>query len=120
MTSRGNGGTPRQEPKAPAPNPRFSQNLKQMFREVVKALTGNAPAPVPKSRRRTTDDTGRAFTAAARKILRRAVRLPAAAYAATVFLSETLDWLNPWHHETATEPDENFQPPPQPHLYPHL
>ena len=123
MTRRGTREPPA-ENQSPAPDrkaPRFAETLKREFRELVKALTCETPAPVPQRRRRTTDDTGRAFIAAARNIMRRAVMLPAAAYAAACFLSDTLDWLNPWHHEIATELDENFQqPPPQPYLYPHL
>lgn len=53
--------------------------------------------------------------------MRRALRLPAAAYAAA-FLWDTLDWLNPWHNETANtgEFHEDFQPTEQNHLFPHL
>ena len=121
MTRRGTREPPA-ENQSPAPDrkaPRFAETLKREFRELMKALTCKPPDPAP-ARRRKTEDTGRAFAAAARNIMRRAVRLPAAAYAAAVFLSDTLDWLNPWHHETATELDENFQHTAPPHLYPHL
>lgn len=58
---------------------------------------------------------------AAGKIMRRAVRLPSAAYAAVAFLSDTLDWLNPWHgHDTAStnEIDDDFRQTQQHHIYP--
>jgi hypothetical protein len=36
----------------------------------------------------------------ARNLLRRVVRLPDEAYDhATVYLTDTLDWFNPWHHQ---------------------
>src|ERR1035438_7551924 len=77
------------------PRPAFIETLKRQFREMVNALTRHHPAPEPTQRRRM-EDTGRAaFRMAAGKIVRRAVRLPAAAYAATVtYLGDTLDWLN--------------------------
>jgi len=56
------------------------------------------------------------------KIMRRTVRLPAAAYVAAAFLSDTLDWLNPWHHETASTSEfaEDFHATEPTHLFPHL
>jgi len=59
---------------------------------------------------------------AAAKIVRRAVRIPAEAYAAaTDFLSDTLDWLNLWqdqppHHDPAA----NETAVPGQYLYPHM
>jgi hypothetical protein len=54
--------------------------------------------------------------------MRRSASIPAAAFAAIAFYSETLDWLNPWHHETAdaSGPDEEFHATGQQHIYPHL
>jgi hypothetical protein len=71
-------------------------------------------------RRRRSEDTGRAFRAAT-KIMRRVVELPAAAYAAAVFLSETLDWLNLWHDNEAAgdELDDDCHDGTN-HLSPHL
>jgi len=46
---------------------------------------------------------------------------PAADYApATAYLWDTLDWMNPWHPPEDNGLDEDFQPAPQEHLYPHL
>jgi len=59
---------------------------------------------------------------AARAILRRPLRLPSAAYAtATAFLSDTLDWLNLWHHHGATggEPSAGFDAT-ENHIFPRL
>jgi hypothetical protein len=94
--------------------------LRRQFRELVKAITDKAPAPEPKpSRRKRTDETRGGFVMAARKITRHAVRLPAEAYAATAsYLSHTLDWLNPWHHDSSSEPDEDFSHAPQNNLFP--
>jgi hypothetical protein len=91
--------------------------IKQLFRDVRATLTPPAPAPEPKPKRRK--DTGRAFRMTAKKIMRRASRIPAAAYAtATAYLSDTLDWLNLWHHHD--EVNEDIQPAHTDYLYPHL
>jgi hypothetical protein len=50
--------------------------------------------------------------------MRRAVRLPAAAFAAVAYLSDTLDWLNLWHQ--ADQLHDEFEPAQPQHLYPHL
>lgn len=89
---------------------------------MVNALTRHHPAPEPTPPRRRPEDTGRAaFRMAAGKIVRRAVRLPAAAYAAATYLRDTLDWLNLWHDDAASSEfaDEYDQQPPAQHLYPH-
>ena len=38
------------------------------------------------------------------------IKLPAAAYDAVAYISQTLDWLNPWHHDTdhSNELDGDF------------
>ena len=86
--------------------------LKEKFRQLAQSLTPcAAPAPQPTQRRRRTEEETRGgFKLAARQIMHRAARLPAAAYAAVAFLSDTLDWLNPWHNETASsdELQEDF------------
>jgi len=55
--------------------------------------------------------------------MNRAADIPAAAYAASAFLFDTLDWLNPWHghdlpgaHEIdafeSMQPDDRLYPRP--------
>ncbi len=104
--------------------PGFVQRLRQQFREVANLLSQPAPTLTPKPRRRrTTDETGRIFRMAARKIMRRATRIPAAAYAVAEIPPGIVDWLNPWQgHDTAgTNEFEHFQHrPPAKHIYPHL
>lgn len=49
---------------------------------------------------------------AATKILRPSLRLPDAAYVATTYLFDTLDWLNPWHEPIwMQEMEEEFHYP---------
>jgi hypothetical protein len=103
--------------------PRLAETLKREFRALVRAITHHAPAPQPTARRRSTEDTGKAFRMTARKIMRRTARIPSAAYAAaTSYLWDTLDWLNPCRYEvgSAGEPDEDLQHGEQHHLSPHL
>jgi hypothetical protein len=104
------------------PRPTFAETLKRQFRELMKAITNKPPAPQPVQRRRRTEDTGTAFRMAARKMMRRAARIPAAAYSATVYLWGTLDWLNPWQHDASStsELDEDCQHGEQNHLSLHL
>ena len=94
------------------------------------ATTRCAPEP-PQPRRRRREDTGGEFQKLARKItrrfragrefgkaaliVRRAVRLPAAA----MFLSDTLDWLNLWHAPASDELDGDPDTAPN-HLSPGL
>lgn len=73
----------------------------RQFRELVSALTSHAPAPSP--RRKRKDETGKGFSMAANLILRPRETLPSAAYVAVTFLSDTLDWLNPWHHDAIND-----------------
>jgi len=89
-----------------------------------------APEP-PQPRRRRREDTGgefrklaktitRRFSASrefgkAALIMRRAVRLPAAA----MFLADTLDWLNLWHMPAGGELDGDPDTAPN-HLSPGL
>ena len=76
--------------------------IKGLFRGACKALTrrlAGAPAPV---RRRRRGEAGRAF-AAAKAIVRRAVRLPAQAFAAARFLADTLEWLNYWQDDPGSD-----------------
>jgi hypothetical protein len=75
--------------------------IKALFRDAIKALTRRADDE-PQPRRSRRGETDRAFVMAAKAIARRAVQLPSEAYAvATAFLSDTLDWLNLWHHDSA-------------------
>jgi hypothetical protein len=76
------------------------------WKAVASAATRRGPEPQPKPRRRRREESGAAFRAAAKKILRRTVRLPAAAFTAAAFLSDTLDWLNLWHGNEAAGGDE--------------
>jgi len=84
-------------------------------------LTKPADAPEPKARRRRTGDAAE-FRKASANILARTERLPAAAYAAVTFLSDTLDWLNPWHIEPdySNEMEADFQQTQQDHFSLHL
>ena len=117
---------PERNPKAATPARSFLPGaVRKLFREARKALTGKAPAPAPRGRRRRgTEESGRTFKKAARAIMRRLPRLPAQAYAATAYLRDTLDWLNSWHEEPASEASEEISGPghSQPghsHLAPH-
>jgi hypothetical protein len=119
MISRGDGEIPRQEPERAKTQTSFAATLKEQFRRLAQFLTPReAPAPKPLQRRRRTEETGGGFKLAARQIMRRAVRLPAAAYAAVAYLSDTLDWLNLWHQ--ADQLHDDFEPSQPQHLYPHL
>jgi hypothetical protein len=77
--------------------------------------------PEPQPRRRRSGETERAFGLTARAMMRRAACLPAAAYAAASFLSDTLDWLNLWHNDAGegSEPDGGLDRHPN-HLSPGL
>src|SRR5271169_5454154 len=100
----------------------FAATLKRQFRACVKHLTGKAPAPEPKPRRHSGETRG-GFMLAAVNIVGRRVRLPAAAYEAARFLSHTLDWLNPWHHDAtgSSEANDDFHcEEPTNHFSPHL
>ena len=129
MTALGDSSLPRPKPeaskdeKANGTGGSLAATIRQLFREAKAALTGITPDPQPPARRRDGEDTGRAaFTMAAGKLLRRAVRIPAEAYAtATTYLADTLDWLNLWHHETDSGDEFNEDQHSTPiHLYPHL
>jgi hypothetical protein len=100
---------------------RFAEALKKQFRDLARMLTKPADAPEPKARRRRTGDAAE-FRKASEKILARAERLPAAAYAAVTFLSDTLDWLNPWHSEPdcTDEIEADFQQTQQDHFSLHM
>jgi hypothetical protein len=88
---------------------------------VKAALTHKADVAPQPTRRRRTEDTGRAaFKLAAGKMMRRAVRIPAEAFAtATGYLADTLDWLNQWHQHDE-EACDDVRASPSDHLYPHL
>ena len=120
MISRGDGEIPRQEPEPAKTQTNFAAVLKEQFRRLAQSLTPReAPTPQPAQRRRRTEETRGGFKLAAQQIMRRAVRrLPAAAYAAVDYLSDTLDWLNLW--QEADQLDDDFEPSQPQHLYPHL
>jgi hypothetical protein len=119
MTSRGDGEIPRQEPERAKDRTSFVAMLKEQFRQLAQFLTPReAPTPQPAPRRRRREETRGGFNLAARQIMRRAVKIPAAAYAAVAYLSDTLDWLNLWHQ--ADQLHDDFEPSQPQHLYPHL
>jgi len=119
MISRGDGEIPRQEPERAKDRTSFAAMLKRQFRQLAQSLTPReGPAPQPSQRRRRTEETRGGFNLAARQIMRRAVRLPAAAFAAVAYPSDTLDWLNLWHQ--ADQLHDEFEPAQPQHLYPHL
>ena len=62
------------------------------------------------------------FKPAAAEFARRAVSLPEAAYAAIAFLSDTMDWLNPWHHDAVScgEVNEDTYHAEQNRLFSHM
>lgn len=110
--SRGDGEIPRLEPGRTANRNSFAAMLKEQFRQLARSLTPHAaPAPQPTKRRRRTEETRGGFNLAARKIMRRTVRLPAAAYAAVSYLADALEWFN---HDQA-DMDEDMQPGEQQH-----
>jgi len=100
--------------------PGLTDWLKRIFCNVALELTRPAPAPQPSTRRRT-EQARVAFMPAARKIMRRAPRLAAPVYAASSFLSHTLDWLNQWQSIGAYDDmDDDFEPMHHDDIYPHL
>ena len=114
--SRGPRPIPRQRPPGATKREGGSQLLRRQFREVMRSLSWRAPQPKP--RRKRPEETRGAFRPAARQmILRPTIRIPAAAYRAVAFVSETLDWLNPWHHEEQEFEQEASTP--TNHLSPH-
>jgi hypothetical protein len=93
---------------------RFAETLRREFSRAMKALTQRDDEPKPQPRRKKSgQDTTGGFTLAARQIMSRKVRLPVAAYAVAIeFLADTLDWLNPFHHDEfdGAVIDQEFQP----------
>jgi hypothetical protein len=104
--------------------------LFKAWKSVAAAATRHSE-PSPKPRRRRREETGGEFRKLAKtitrhfcvgrefgkaaQIMRRAVRLPAA----TMFLSDTLDWLNLWHMPAGGELDGDPDTAPN-HLSPGL
>jgi hypothetical protein len=99
----------------------LGENLKRLFRKAVKAVTQREPMPQPKSKRRRSGETDKAFRMVVKEItLRRAVsRL---AERARHFVWDTLHWLHLWewngteefedvHHDN---PDANSDFSPHP------
>jgi hypothetical protein len=100
---------------------RTSAAIKRLFGEAGKAQTQRDAGPKPAPRRRRGGDTvASVFATAARAVVRRVAWLLPEGHAA-VFLSDTLDWLNLWHHDEAGSvlDDEVHDTPPN-HLFPHL
>jgi hypothetical protein len=95
--------------------------VRELFRGVVKAITRRAEDDPPPQRRRGGGGTRTLFPAAARKIMRRTVRVPAQAYAAaSAYLADTLDWLNLWGEEMDTDSEPGADSDAKKHLYPHI
>jgi hypothetical protein len=98
-------------------------SIKQLFREVKRALTASAPAPEPKPRRRRKDDgtaSQAGFRLAASKIFRRVAWLPIEAYVTTsIYLWDVFSPWNPWHSDHA-EYDASTASHDSDELYPHL
>ncbi|WP_263356146.1 hypothetical protein [Acidicapsa ligni] len=101
--------------------PGLTEWLKRKFRSVALELTRHTPEPETPARRRT-ERARSGFMPTAKKIMRRVPKLPAPVYAATSFLSHTLDWMNPWHDFNSfhDDMDDDLQPIDQDHIYPHL
>jgi hypothetical protein len=97
--------------------------IKRLFRDVAKAITRALDAPQPKARRRrrSGEDTRDPFPAVARKMAGRAATQTQPHVAASICLSETLDWLHLWHNDAAASgyPGGAFDMKSN-HLSPHL
>jgi len=123
MMSRQGAGSPageKREPDTGTPARALFQPgaIKQLFRAVKNALTRNLGL-APEVKRKRREDAGRAFRMSARKLLRRALRIPAEAYdRATTYLSDTLDWLNQWHDHDGHMTDD-VKTAANDDLYPH-
>lgn len=91
--------------------PGIAQTIRQLFREVKKALTGKAPAPKPAQRRRRGEETRSAFRLAFQKIMRR-IRPPATPPppAESLWLADTMDWMQLWHEEPNSGPEAYDEP----------
>ena len=109
--------------------------IRQLFRAAVNVVTRRGENPQPTPRRRRRGETDKGFVAACRAMLRRVVRTgatardcdaalqpappafatagsvrepiaPTSAYASTsLYLSDTLDWLNLWQDNAAYDDD---------------
>jgi hypothetical protein len=95
----------------------FAGTIKQLFRDAMKTLTGRAPVPEPKPRKkRTTDDTGGAFFRAARKFVGHIRRRPVIQ---TLGLHEPELWQ--WNNaDVMYQASEEFHCAETNHLSPHL
>ena len=107
--------------------------IRQLFRAAVNVVTRRVENPQPTTRRRRRGETDKGFVAACRAMLRRVVRTgatargrdvalrpappaptgsvrepmaPTSAYARTsLYLSDTLDWLNLWQDNAGNNDD---------------
>jgi len=100
MTSWGDSGIPRREPKRNARS--LGGALRAKFREVMKRLADRAPAPAARARRRSSGETTGAFRLAADAILRPISQLPFVAHAAA-FLYDAFTWLHLWERNEDTD-----------------
>lgn len=94
--------------------------IRRLFREAIQAMTGRAAEPAPAPRRRRGGGTGKAFALAAKTLATRGARMPAEVYrVATVWLSDTLDWLRLWDDNSVSDAlDEDYNTK-QDHSSPH-
>ena len=90
--------------------------IRQQFRQLASFLTAHVPDTRQALKRMTSSDGGSAAKP------RQKHELPSEASTVLEFLSETLDWLSPWNHDTAFvyDSDDDFQQYNHDHLYPHL
>jgi len=96
--------------------------IKDAFRKVACVVVrtgGEAPTPKVRKKRRGGEDARDAIPVAARIVARRTARQQYVA--ASIFLSETLDWLYLWQHDPTTtgNPAGTFDTVPN-FLSPHL
>jgi hypothetical protein len=103
-------------------NRTITEAIKKLFRETGKTFARrDVDEPQPEQRRRRNGETDRSFGPASRAILRRAIKLPSAAYAGATFLSDALDWLNLWRVDPVAtrDPDAAIHTETN-HLFPHF
>jgi hypothetical protein len=108
-------------------NQPIREAIKGLFKSAAKALARPDDEPKPEPRRKRGGDTDKAFGLAWRAVLRRAVtksravaqsraanaahdRTAGAYVRATMYLADTLDWLNLWQDNAVDEhgPDDDF------------
>ena len=120
--SRGNGGTPRQEPGRNQTHQLFAVRLKGTFRNAASYLTCRVRSLGTGVRRGRAGETIRVFRRAAAGLLRPALGLPVVSQA-TVFFQDALAWLHLWHGNNSSntyDADSNSRVSEDNHLSPRL